>query len=310
MLVTKAKPQDSQLDMNSNRIAVLIPVHNAERYIGRAISSLNDNTEGHDVIIVDDGSRVPVGEFLSSQANLHVIRLETNQGIARALNVGLSHISSTDYEYVARLDADDRAMPNRLAVQSAYLDLHKDVLLVGSWARVALEDGTPVSYNNMPTGPANIRECLYYNNCLFHPSWMFRASVIRSGLRYDESRRHAEDYEFLRAISHLGAIENIPEYLIDYSISAGGVSQSHAFEQRLGCLSVQLAHANLRNINFYLGIAKTLAIGLPESWFKSTFLRHTAVRKDLSDATRPNAEGRIPVYEWRPLRGLILTKTP
>jgi glycosyltransferase involved in cell wall biosynthesis len=133
------------------RMAVLIPAYNAHGSIETALASLADNTEPHDVIVVDDGSTPPLAAMVAPRSNLRILRLERNAGITGALNRGLHHILDHDYEFVARLDADDVSASDRLAVQRAFLDAHPDIVAVGSWGEVVSEQGAPVFYLNHPT---------------------------------------------------------------------------------------------------------------------------------------------------------------
>lgn len=298
--------QKVQMIKSTPRIAVLIPAFNAEKILNIAIGSLNANKEPHDIIVVDDGSSLPIIEQIAPQKNLVVLRLEANQGISKALNYGLEYISSKGYEYIARLDADDKAMPERLAIQRKYLDENQDVMLIGTSVRIISEDGKYLSFNNMPLRNEEIRRGMFYNNCLFHPSWMFRSSLLKRGVRYNTKFDTAEDYAFLREVMHIGCVENLPLYLIDYTISSSGISQSKALKQRIKCLAVQLSYSNYWSIHFYLGLLKTVFVGLLKSWIKDSFFRGKSVRRDMSYHIETLADGEIPVFEWRPIRGLVL----
>src|SRR5271168_3896430 len=102
------------MNVISPRIAVLIAAYNAEKTINRAILSLNENKEPHDIIVVDDGSRAPVRDCIAPQSNLIVLRSEKNQGPSKARNMGLDYIMQRPYEYVAIFDADDISASDRL----------------------------------------------------------------------------------------------------------------------------------------------------------------------------------------------------
>lgn len=244
------------------RIAVLIAAYNAEQTIHRALSSLQANTERHDVIIVDDGSRVDLETAIPPQPNLKIIRLAQNVGIAKATNVGLAYILERPYDYIARLDADDAAAPDRLAVQRAFLDENPSVGCVGSWGRFVAENGDIVFYLHPPEDHATLVQKLYYNNCFLHPTLMIRSALLREIGGYDEDYPIALDYEILRRIALHTQTANIPRYLIDYAVSPGGISLSKRRRQLRARLKIQWAYRNWRSIHFYLGIAKTLALNL------------------------------------------------
>lgn len=290
-----------------NKIAVLIPAYNAEKIIGDCLASLNANGEPHDIVIVDDGSRTPLQDCIPAQPNLTILRLDQNRGISGAMNAGLEHILSKGYAYIARMDADDKAWPNRLALQRRHLDERPETILVGSWIRVVSETGKPRYFVNMPVGAAFISTCLFYNNCMMHPTWMFRSELVARGLRYQSRFDYAEDYAFLREAQKHGELANIPEYLLDYTLSSQGISRSRLMAQTRRCLAVQWHYANPWNLHSYLGIANTLLVGFGKSWLKSQVYRWlpqlSASRRGTASGAEPSAQ--IRVMEWRPLRGFV-----
>ena len=117
-----------------NDITVLIPAYNSERTLAETLESLiMQNFKDFNVLIVDDGSSdqtIAVAKKFISQLNLEIFSLSKNSGISRALNHGLSHIQS---KYIARLDADDLAMPTRLKEQFDYLESHPNIDVCSSW---------------------------------------------------------------------------------------------------------------------------------------------------------------------------------
>ena len=197
---------------------------NAPLTIERALASLAFNKEPHDVIIVDDGSTPPLQELLTQQANTCILRLEKNLGITLALNHGLRHILNGNYEYVARMDADDTTLPDRLVLQRAFLDEHPDVAVVGSSAEVVTEQGDTAFYLNCPTDHHVILRKLRYNNCFLHPSSMVRTKVFLELGLYKEGYPSAEDYEFLCRVAGKYRMANLPQYLIKYTLTNSGIS--------------------------------------------------------------------------------------
>lgn len=241
------------------RLAVLIPAYNAEAILPRALASLAENREPHDIIVVDDGSKIPLATSVAPQKNLVILRTPQNLGIAAALNLGLNYILSRDYEYVARLDADDIALPERLEVQRAFMDAHKGVALAGSAARIVSEKGEILHQISYPTDHDAIVRELFLNCCFFHPSLIIRLDVLRDMGLYDESFPPAEDYELERRIAKSYKVANIPLCLIDYTVSMQGITQSKWQFQNWQKLRVQWRYRDLREPRFYVGILKTIA---------------------------------------------------
>jgi glycosyltransferase involved in cell wall biosynthesis len=244
------------------RIAVLIPAYNAESYIGRALESLASNAEPHDVVIVDDGSHHFLKDHLLPKPNLSIIRLERNQGITSALNSGLKYILERDYEFVARFDADDICMSERLALQRDFLDRHQEVVLVGGCGRVISEQGETVFYINHPTEHEAIITNSFYNSAFIHPTMMIRTKFLRKIGGYSEKYPNAEDYELTRRSARHGKLANLPQYIIDYRLSTGGLSLSKRQQQLRSRLKIQWVYRDFGNRHFYFGIGKTLALWL------------------------------------------------
>src|SRR5487761_1677094 len=112
------------------RCSVLMPVYNAERYVGHAVESILRQTwHDFEFLIIDDGSTDRSPEMLRAYAERDpriLLVSRANTGYLRALNEGWPLCRG---EYVARMDADDVAMPERLQRQIAFLDAHPDCLM-------------------------------------------------------------------------------------------------------------------------------------------------------------------------------------
>lgn len=239
------------------RVVVLIPAHNAEATLGAALASLAANKEAHDIVIVDDASRKPVTESVSLPSNAVVLRLDRNRGVTAATNHGLRYILGRKYEYVARLDADDTASPTRLALQVEFMDRNPDVALSGGAGEVVSETGETLFYLNHPTDSTTIKKDLFYNSCFLQPTFIIRTTALQAYGLYDERYPNAEDYELVRRLSQQTKLANLPEYLIRYTVSSGGLSVSKRQQQLLMRLRVQLQYRDFSTIHFYLGLMKT-----------------------------------------------------
>ncbi len=193
--------------------------------------------------LVDDCSRIPVEQVIGARDNVTIIRLPHNRGLAAALNVGLEHILPRNYKYVARMDADDVSYPHRFATQIAFLERNPEVALVGSGARfIDDRSGAMVMYYVPPLTQEDIRKALFFNNCFVHPTWMFRGEALPRLAPYSLDYPAAEDYEFLRrAIAH-AVVANVPDILVDYRISTGGISVSKRQRQLLDRLALQVKY--------------------------------------------------------------------
>ncbi len=253
---------------NQKRIAVLLPVYNAEATLIATIESLNANKEPHDIILVDDGSAKPVSQILQPQDNLMILRLEKNSGITAAMNYGLSYILDHGYEFVARLDADDRAAPDRLSKQAAFLDKNPEIGMVGGRGRIVSESGEKLFYLNYPVSHDEILTKLFYNNAFMHPTLVIRSEILRKVGGYSNRYPAAsQDYDLVRRIAKVTKVANLPDYLIDYTFSQTAISLKKRKKQLEARLRIQLDHHNYANVHFYLGILKTLSLWfIPVEW--------------------------------------------
>jgi glycosyltransferase involved in cell wall biosynthesis len=265
------------------RIAVLIPAYNAEKIISRALASLAANAEPHDIIVVDDGSKIPLADCLPAQPNLIILRAAKNLGVTGAMNFGLHYILDKEYEFVARLDADDTASPDRLALQRAFMDGHPDVALAGGWGRIVSEQGETLFHLHHPAEHKDIVRKSYYNTCFLHPTLMMRTSALRSFGVYNEKYPSAEDYELTRRFAQHQKVANLPRYLVNYTMSNKGISLSKRRQLLTTRLKIQWDYRNFRSLHFYLGLSKTLVL-----WFMPVSLI-TAIKQRKKEYRDRNA---------------------
>src|ERR1700744_6185225 len=113
--------------MTFPKISIVIPVYNGERFIGKAILSiLNQTFKDIEVIIVDDGSFDGTVSVINSikDVRIRLIQNNINMGNAKARNIGNEAARG---KYIAVLDADDVALPERLQIQYNYLEQNTKV---------------------------------------------------------------------------------------------------------------------------------------------------------------------------------------
>ena len=115
-----------------------------------------------------------------------------------------------------------------------------------------------------PCTANDIRDALFLNNCIVHPTWMVRTDALRASGLYSSEFPAAEDYELLRRMSARFEFANLPEYLLDYTISMSGVSMSRRRRQLFDRLRIQAKYFNPWRPNAWLGMLRTVALfGLP-----------------------------------------------
>jgi len=211
-------------------VSVVMPVHNAEKYLERAIKSILGQTyQTFEFIIIDDGSTDSSGEIIAEferlDSRIHVIRFPTNQGLVSALNYGLE-IAQGDY--IARMDADDISLPDRFSKQVEFMGSHPEIGLLGCGMRYMQEDGTLRNIPLVIRSDLLIRWYILFENPFFHPTVMLRRSVIEKFvLCYNPSALHVEDYElWCRMLLHTKG-ENLADVLLYYRLHPSSVSERH-----------------------------------------------------------------------------------
>lgn len=216
-------------------ISVLVPLHQAEGTIGRCLESLLQQTfTDLDVWVVDDGSTdggaAVVEEVARRDARVHLLRNDRNRGVAATLNVAL-HASSAGL--VARLDADDEALPQRLAEQHAFLAAHPEVGVCGSFVQYAGRPGREV-LGTVPVTHAEIERTLRTTTSspFFHPSVLMRRDVLLAVGGYREWFGNAEDYDLWLRLLGRCELANLPQPLTRYRLSPAGASLGDLARQR------------------------------------------------------------------------------
>ena len=207
-------------------MTVLIAVYNGERFLREALYSVSTQTfTDFELLVVDDGSTDETATILESYSDrrIRIITNRRNIGVAGSLRRGLNDARG---EYIARIDADDIALPERLEKQVKYLDLHPEVGMVASLCLIIDEDGRPVVCSPELT-PEQIYYTLAFYNCMFNPSVTFRKALVLSLGGYgDDSTNRVEDYDLLVRIAGRAKIVQLSEILAHWRDSRANATNS------------------------------------------------------------------------------------
>jgi len=204
---------------NKPLISVVIPVFNGNGYLPAAIQSILAQTYRHiEVIAIDDGSTDNSFEILKRFAKLdsrvRVFRNPKNLNIANTLNRGIKLAKG---QYIARMDADDVALPHRLAKQLHYLLLHPDTVIVGGQVKTIDIDGKILGRKLFPKSNKQIREALYTSNPIQHPTAMInRALLPKNFIWYNSAFPPAEDYDLFFRLGKYGSYHNLSCFVLQY----------------------------------------------------------------------------------------------
>jgi len=190
-----------------------MPVFNAEKFLAEAIESILSQTyRDFELLIINDGSSDRSGEIIKSysDARIRLFENESNIKLIATLNKGIDLSAG---EYIARMDADDISLPERLAKQVEYLDQHPSVGLCGSYLKtLGLEQDYVVKY---ATDHDTIRFKLFFDAHFPHPAAIIRKSVLTENhLRFEKEYIHAEDFELWNRMAEVCRVAIIPEVLV------------------------------------------------------------------------------------------------
>jgi exopolysaccharide biosynthesis predicted pyruvyltransferase EpsI/glycosyltransferase involved in cell wall biosynthesis len=203
-------------------ISVVMPCHNSEAYIPESLWSILDQTCGDFelLIIIEADQADRTTEIISL---FHDVRVKTLQntgkpGLAQSLRFG---VNAARGKYIARMDADDIAFPERFEKQIKYFEEHSDVSLCGAGQQYF---GSEDRIHQPPGEHERIKAGLLFKCDLCHTTIMFdRNDFVSRDLLYDPDHPQ-EDYELWhRAVWEL-KFANIPEVLGLYRKSDGGVT--------------------------------------------------------------------------------------
>jgi glycosyltransferase involved in cell wall biosynthesis len=200
-------------------VSIILPAYNCEKYISESVSSILQQVyDKFELIIINDGSTDNTSSILASitDQRMRVLSNDGNKGLIYSLNRA---IDESKGEYIARMDADDIAINDRIEKQVHWLLHHPDTAAVGSFINIIDENGKEKhawKLDRDTSSSDEIRKIMPKENCLAHPTIMIRADILKR-YKYTESQKNIEDYDlWLRMLSDGLVIEKIPQPLLLY----------------------------------------------------------------------------------------------
>jgi glycosyltransferase involved in cell wall biosynthesis len=226
-------------------ITVLMPVYNAERFLRDSVESiLSQSFTNFEFLIIDDGSTDKSVNIIESYTDkrIRLVKNESNAGIAASLNKGIEMART---ELIARMDADDISMPDRLSLQYNHFHKEQDCVLLSANAHVISEDRVLIRIDDFPC------EHYYYNLnfiCwIYHSTVMYRRSAVLAAGGY--SSEYAEDFDLWWKMARNGRLSHLDIHLLDYretKESTSSVMKRDEYEH------AQIKQV-LRNLRYFTG---------------------------------------------------------
>ena len=208
-------------------VSIVIGAYNAQRYLAQTLDSLLAQTfTDFELIVVDDGSEDSTFDILkqyeAKEARVRPIHIP-HGGIVDAANAGLNAARA---EYIARADADDLHMPDRLQKQVDYLNAHPEVVAVGSRMQVIEPYGSPLKLSDHKLTHEEIEAGLLNGDgwALPQPAAMLRKSVAMKVGAYRHDYPWSEDLDLFLRMAEVGRLANLPDVLVKYRIHPGSTN--------------------------------------------------------------------------------------
>lgn len=198
------------------KISVIMAVFNGQKYLREAIESILGQTfQNFEFIIVDDGSIDKTKDILEDIAKkdsrIKTIVNSENIGLTKSLNKA---IDAAKGEYLARQDADDISLPQRLEKQVDFLENNPKIKILGTFGYAINKNGKILREEVLPVSFAEIKKVLIKKNPFIHTSVMLRKEIIDKAGKYNENFKVIQDYELWFRILRVAKGENLPLFLV------------------------------------------------------------------------------------------------
>jgi len=229
-------------------VSVVMAVFNGERFLPSAIASiLNQSFGDFEFIIVDDGSTDGSASMLQAYARSEPrVRVyhRPNRGLPDSLNFGCGLALG---RYIARMDADDIAVGDRLTLQVEFLEKHDEVAAVGGAVELIDPAGRSFGVWHCPLTDPEIRTALADSECMCHPAVLMRKAALERVGGYRAEFAGAEDYDLWLRIAERFQLANLETVVLKYRFHPSQLSQQKLSQQVLSSLAAQADAAARRN---------------------------------------------------------------
>lgn len=253
---------------NNPLVSVIMPVYNAEKYVGQSIESiLNQIYNKFEFIIVDDASTDSTSnilkDFKKKDKRIVVIRNIKNLGVTKSLNRVLEEAHG---KYIIRMDADDWAYPNRFGLQVKLMEKNPDVVVSGSNIEVCDSKLKVKHVRKYHQGDTTIRRHLFRYSPFAHPATIWRADVIKKE-KYNENIIICQDYELYFRVGKIGKFMNLDKTLLKLRMHDESVSVTKNDLQSKATILIRLNAVlmlgyNMTTFDKFYNFAQEVFIGL------------------------------------------------
>lgn len=227
------------IDISSHpsvELSVLMCVYNGDVFLVQAIESILAQTfTEFEFIIVDDAStdKTPqiLAEYAQKDSRIKILKNSENLGLTKSLNIGLH---AAQGKYIARMDADDIALPDRFMTQYWFMEEHPSLAAIGSFVQVIDKKGQVLGEKKLAVSYEDIKSKMLFNNQFIHSTLFFRADRLKESGGYDESFRKSQDYELMFRLSSKYPVANLTQNLLQFRFHTESISWTNTEQQKNG----------------------------------------------------------------------------
>jgi putative sugar O-methyltransferase len=227
-------------------VSVVLPVRDGELFLGGAIGSiLGQSFEDLELLVVDDASTdgtPDIAQRASARDKRVLVVANSGKGEVDAIETG---IAASSGEFIARMDADDVALPWRLERQVSHVQEHPDLGLLGGAIEMIDEAGRFLTTVSYPTDPVELRDLVLAGVCFASPTLMIRRAALREVGGFRRLFEPAEDVDLCLRIAERYPVANLAEPVVRYRIHGNNISVRSFRRQKEGVV-VAMAAARRR----------------------------------------------------------------
>lgn len=224
-------------------ISVVMSAYNAQDSVEKSVESILKQTLcDFEFIVIDDASKDGTEKILRSfnDPRIQICCNEKNLGLTRSLNKGIALSRGV---WIARQDADDVSLPERLQMQVGLVEEHPDIVLVGANSIDIDCKGNGLGewgqYNNQEIG-----RILYYKNPFPHSTAFFKKSIFEQVGKYDENFRTSQDFELWMRMAKAGRVSMINQPLLIRKVGGNSITAKKKWNQLYYASRARLRHAS------------------------------------------------------------------
>ncbi|HHX61064.1 MAG TPA: glycosyltransferase family 2 protein [Epulopiscium sp.] len=219
------------LKKKNPQISVVMACYNDDAYVGQAIESiLNQSFKDFEFIIVNDGSTDNSANIINTYDDDRIIYIEReNGGLSKALNTGLKVAKG---KYIARIDSDDIALPNRLQVQFDFMERNSDYVVIGSSVIYMDVNAEDIYVQQFEKKSSVLKSKILDRPPVPHVTAFFRRDIAEKvGNYYEDIKQYFEDHLLFKQMIKYGEVTNLKQALMRYRIVPTSITSNKAFEK-------------------------------------------------------------------------------